>query len=274
MPPGASAGARPTPKRRPRRRSTSSARSSPATSAAGKHMTRRHAVSPRAERLPAHRARQVDLPELRRRQRVRRHLQPALRRHEPGQGRRRVRRFDHRHVRWLGFDWADRLYYASDYFEQIYQYTRRPDPRRQGLRRTADGRGDPRLPRDAHRAGPREPVARPPGRGEPRRCSSGCGRASSRTARRCCARRSTWRRRTSTCATRSSTASGTPPTTAPATRGASTRCTTTRTPSPTRSSASRTRSARSSSRTTARCTTGSSTTCRCRASRGRSSSRA
>ncbi len=26
-------------------------------------------------------------------------------------------------VRWLGFDWADRLYYASDYFEQIYQYT-------------------------------------------------------------------------------------------------------------------------------------------------------
>ena len=26
-------------------------------------------------------------------------------------------------VRWLGFDWDDRLYYASDYFEQIYEYT-------------------------------------------------------------------------------------------------------------------------------------------------------
>jgi glutaminyl-tRNA synthetase len=26
-------------------------------------------------------------------------------------------------VRWLGFDWADRLYYASDYFEEIYKYT-------------------------------------------------------------------------------------------------------------------------------------------------------
>ena len=26
-------------------------------------------------------------------------------------------------VHWLGFDWADRLYYASDYFERIYQYT-------------------------------------------------------------------------------------------------------------------------------------------------------
>jgi glutaminyl-tRNA synthetase len=25
-------------------------------------------------------------------------------------------------VRWLGFDWADRMFYASDYFEQLYQY--------------------------------------------------------------------------------------------------------------------------------------------------------
>ncbi len=25
-------------------------------------------------------------------------------------------------IRWLGFDWDDRLYYASDYFEQLYQY--------------------------------------------------------------------------------------------------------------------------------------------------------
>jgi len=25
-------------------------------------------------------------------------------------------------VRWLGFDWADRQFYASDYFEQLYQY--------------------------------------------------------------------------------------------------------------------------------------------------------
>ncbi len=27
-----------------------------------------------------------------------------------------------RDVRWLGFDWGDRLYYASDYYEQLYQY--------------------------------------------------------------------------------------------------------------------------------------------------------
>ena len=25
-------------------------------------------------------------------------------------------------VRWLGFDWADRLYFGSDYFEQMYEY--------------------------------------------------------------------------------------------------------------------------------------------------------
>jgi glutaminyl-tRNA synthetase len=25
-------------------------------------------------------------------------------------------------IRWLGYDWEDRLYYASDYFEQLYQY--------------------------------------------------------------------------------------------------------------------------------------------------------
>ena len=25
-------------------------------------------------------------------------------------------------VRWLGFDWQDRLFYASDYFEQIYEW--------------------------------------------------------------------------------------------------------------------------------------------------------
>ena len=25
-------------------------------------------------------------------------------------------------VRWLGFDWGDHLYYASDYFEQLYAW--------------------------------------------------------------------------------------------------------------------------------------------------------
>ena len=25
-------------------------------------------------------------------------------------------------IRWLGFDWEDRLFYTSDYFEQLYEY--------------------------------------------------------------------------------------------------------------------------------------------------------
>src|SRR5580700_6876950 len=28
-------------------------------------------------------------------------------------------------VRWLGFDWADRLYFASDYFERLYAIARK-----------------------------------------------------------------------------------------------------------------------------------------------------
>ncbi len=28
-------------------------------------------------------------------------------------------------IRWLGFDWEDRIYYASDYFEQLYEYAHR-----------------------------------------------------------------------------------------------------------------------------------------------------
>ena len=47
-------------------------------------------------------------------------------------------------VRWLGFDWADRLFYASDYFEQLYDFAVRLIRRRQGLRRQPLRRGDPR----------------------------------------------------------------------------------------------------------------------------------
>ena len=33
-------------------------------------------------------------------------------------------------VRWLGFDWEDRLFYASDYFEQLYAYAVKLDRKR------------------------------------------------------------------------------------------------------------------------------------------------
>ena len=41
-------------------------------------------------------------------------------------------------VHWLGFDWEDRLFYASDYFDQLYEWARAADPRRQGLRLRPD----------------------------------------------------------------------------------------------------------------------------------------
>ena len=31
-------------------------------------------------------------------------------------------------MRWLGFDWGEHLYYASDYFEQLYEWADAPDP--------------------------------------------------------------------------------------------------------------------------------------------------
>ena len=30
--------------------------------------------------------------------------------------------FIKRDIKWLGFDWEDRLYFASDYFEKMYEY--------------------------------------------------------------------------------------------------------------------------------------------------------
>ncbi len=38
-----------------------------------------------------------------------------------------------RDVRWLGFDWGDRLFYASDYFEKLYQFAVRAHQNRQRL---------------------------------------------------------------------------------------------------------------------------------------------
>src|SRR5438046_3388908 len=29
-----------------------------------------------------------------------------------------------RDVRWLGFDWEDRMFYASDYFDQLYEWAK------------------------------------------------------------------------------------------------------------------------------------------------------
>ena len=67
-----------------------------------------------AQRLSAHRPRQIDLPQLRPRARVRRPLPPALRRHQSDQGRQEYVDSIIDAVKWLGFDWGhEHLYFAS-----------------------------------------------------------------------------------------------------------------------------------------------------------------
>ena len=215
-----------------------------------------HAVSARAERLPAHRPRQVDLPELRRRRAS--SAAPATCASTTPTRPRKTSSTSTR-SRKTSAGWAStggEPLYASDYFEKLYDYAVHLIEHGKAYvdSLTADEMRE-------YRGTLTEPGTDSPyrdrlGRGEPRSVRARCGPASSPTARTSCARRSTWRRRTSTCAIRCSTGSGARTTTAPATRGASIRCTTSRTRRRTRSRRSRTRSARSSSRITGRSTTG------------------
>ena len=134
---------------------------------------------------------------------VRRHLQPALRRHQPDDRRGGVRASRSRATcAGSASTGTSALLLRLRLLRAALPLGRAADRRRQGVRRRSLGRRDPRLPRPLERAGPREPVPEPGGRGEPRPASAACAPASSRTARACCARRSTWRRATSTCAIR------------------------------------------------------------------------
>ena len=47
-------------------------------------------------------------------------------------------------VRWLGFDWGEHLYFASDYFEQLYEWAEHLIRNGQGLRRRPLAGRDPR----------------------------------------------------------------------------------------------------------------------------------
>ena len=63
-----------------------------------------------------------------------------------------------RDVRWLGFDWGQHLYHASDYFEQLYAWAEDLDSRRQGLCRRPEPGRDARDARHADRAGHQQPI--------------------------------------------------------------------------------------------------------------------
>ena len=109
---------------------------------------RRHPLSARAQRLSALRAREVDQPQFRPRRRERRHLPPALRRHQSAEGGCRVRGLDRRRGALAGL-----------------RLGRAPLPRVRLLRRAL------RVRRMVHRAGPR--VRRQPvGRGDARDCAA------------------------------------------------------------------------------------------------------
>jgi glutamyl/glutaminyl-tRNA synthetase len=99
-------------------------------------------------------------------------------------------------VRWLGFDWQDREYFASDYFEQLHDWAVQmiqagqafvcdltPDQMRQY-------RGTLTEP------GPQQPLPRPQRRGEPRPVPPHAGRRVSRRLANVAGQVPTWRIRT------------------------------------------------------------------------------
>ena len=129
---------------------------------------RRDALSARAQRLPALRPRQVDLPELRPGRSLWRRLPHALRRHQPREGRAGVRRRYPRGgaVARLRVGRAPVL--RLRLLRQDVRLRHQPNQGRQGLCGLAVGRGDARQPRHADRGGQEQPLPRAQRRGQPR----------------------------------------------------------------------------------------------------------
>ena len=123
-------------------------------------------------------------------------------------------------IHWLGFDWGDRFFYGSDYFEQDYQFA--VELIKKGLAYVCElspeefkaNRGDVGVP------------AVSPYRDRPIEESLDLATVSSRRDPRPCVPRSTWPPATSTCGTRSSTGSAISITTGREISGASSQCTT------------------------------------------------
>ena len=99
-------------------------------------------------------------------------------------------------IRWLGFDWGEHEYYASDYYERLYelaeQLVEQGDAYVDSLtaEQISQYRGVPTPPRAPE---PATAIGRPP---RASTCCAACAPASSPTALTCCAPASTWRRPT------------------------------------------------------------------------------
>ena len=129
---------------------------------------RAHALSSGAERISARRPRQVDQHQLRPRARVRRKMQPALRRHQPVQGRDRVRRFDHRRRALAGRRFRRPAVLRLGLFRPALRMGGAADPEGQSLRLRPHRRPGPPAARHADRARPGEPLPQPHDRGKSR----------------------------------------------------------------------------------------------------------
>ena len=168
-------------------------------------------------------------------------------------------------TRWLGFEWGDREFFASDYFEQLYRWAEQLITAGKAYvcdlseKEIREYRGT-----DVADKGPI--TVTPPGRNSPYRDRSVeenldlfavCAPGSSPTARAPCGRKSTWHIPISICVTLSCIASVMRRTIARAMHGAFTPCTTTSIPSPTPSKGLRIPCAARSTRSTDRSMTGS-----------------
>ena len=71
-------------------------------------------------------------------------------------------------VRWLGFDWGDRFFYASDYFEQLHAFAVQLVEAGKAYVCDLPGRRRQRVSRDVEPAGPEQPLPGPVRRREPR----------------------------------------------------------------------------------------------------------
>ncbi len=83
-------------------------------------------------------------------------------------------------VRWLGFEWEDRVFYASDYFGQLYEWAVQLIQAGKAYVCDLTRRGSAQVARHAHRAGQGEPLSQPLRRRESRSVRAHEGRRVSR----------------------------------------------------------------------------------------------
>ena len=121
-----------------------------------------------AERLPAHRPRQVDCPEFRHRAGVRRQVPSALRRHQPDQGRAGIYRFHPGRRALARLRLGNRSLLRLGLFRAPVRLGGGPDQGRPRLCRRPVAGGNPRQPRHADGARQELAVPRPRGGRKPR----------------------------------------------------------------------------------------------------------